>query len=57
MCYLVHTVKYRVGTLAPPPSQSTLGTRVSFSHFKDPPAKAAPIRNEKGVISQSFWYL
>jgi hypothetical protein len=25
--------------------------------FKDPPAKVAPIRNEKGVISQSFWYL
>jgi hypothetical protein len=25
--------------------------------IKDPPAKAAPIRNEKGVISQSFWYL
>ena len=25
--------------------------------FKDPPAKAAPLRNEKGVISQSFWYL
>ena len=28
-----------------------------FRGFKDPPAKAAPIRNEKGVISQSFWYL
>ena len=25
--------------------------------FKDPPSKAAPIRNEKGVSSQSFWYL
>jgi len=23
----------------------------------NPPAKAAPLRNEKGVISQSFWYL
>ena len=26
-------------------------------NFKDPHAKAAPLRNEKGVISQSFWYL
>ena len=25
--------------------------------FKDPHAMLAPIRNEKGVISQSFWYL
>jgi hypothetical protein len=31
--------------------------KVALHLFKDPPAKAAPIRNEKGVISQSFWYL
>ena len=30
---------------------------IHVTFLKDPPAKVAPIRNEKGVISQSFWYL
>ena len=27
------------------------------SHIKDPHANVPPLRNEKGVSSQSFWYL
>ena len=38
------------------PYKSRLGPHKALL-FKDPPAKVAPIRNEKGVISQSFWYL
>ena len=30
---------------------------LDFSTLKDPHAKVAPLRNEKGVSSQSFWYL
>jgi hypothetical protein len=32
-------------------------SRVLYTMLKDPPAKVAPLRNDKGVSSQSFWYL
>ena len=40
-----------------PPHELTSSRESEFLKFKDPPAKAAPLRNEKGVSSQSFWYL
>ena len=48
--------KLRPGLMCPVLTRVLMSFTV-FEDFKDPHAKAAPLRNEKGVSSQSFWYL